>query len=244
MGEDLECLCQIMKTVGPKLDHEKARVSRQTSRSHQKKNNQTFLCVWTNGELFLAVFNGSVLWPHEVLNHQQGASVSHSVPAAEHRGAARERLGATQGSHRQRTKDNQPNSSGCSKSQCRISLKWLHDCLVYSPFPHWFSVLTFCLLQDLGVFIPPPTDAMRNDFFMENAFLPGRIKFDANTFGGLADMFGQMPGTLLATVFVRLRSKASTNPEYAILIFRPWISAESISIRYPNEWWIPSLLDL
>lgn len=27
MGEDLECLCQIMKTVGPKLDHEKARVS-------------------------------------------------------------------------------------------------------------------------------------------------------------------------------------------------------------------------
>lgn len=36
---------------------------------------------------------------------------------------------------------------------------------------------------------------MRNDFFMENAFLPGRIKFDANTFGGLADMFGQMPGT-------------------------------------------------
>lgn len=43
---------------------------------------------------------------------------------------------------------------------------------------------------------------MRNDFFMENtAFLPGRIKFDANTFGGLADMFGQMPGTLLVTVF-------------------------------------------
>lgn len=27
MGEDLECLCQIMKTVGPKLDHEKARVN-------------------------------------------------------------------------------------------------------------------------------------------------------------------------------------------------------------------------
>lgn len=27
MGEDLECLCQIMRTVGPRLDHEKARVS-------------------------------------------------------------------------------------------------------------------------------------------------------------------------------------------------------------------------
>lgn len=26
MGEDLECLCQIMKTVGPKLDHAKAKV--------------------------------------------------------------------------------------------------------------------------------------------------------------------------------------------------------------------------
>lgn len=28
MGEDLECLCQIMKTVGPKLDHDKAKVCR------------------------------------------------------------------------------------------------------------------------------------------------------------------------------------------------------------------------
>lgn len=27
MGEDLECLCQIMKTVGPKLDHAKAKVT-------------------------------------------------------------------------------------------------------------------------------------------------------------------------------------------------------------------------
>lgn len=27
MGEDLECLCQIMRTVGPRLDHEKAKVT-------------------------------------------------------------------------------------------------------------------------------------------------------------------------------------------------------------------------
>ena len=27
MGEDLECLCQIMRTVGPRLDHKKAKVS-------------------------------------------------------------------------------------------------------------------------------------------------------------------------------------------------------------------------
>lgn len=74
----------------------------------------------TNGEIFFAVFNGSVLWPHEVLNNQQGASVSDSFPAAEHCGAASERLGATQSSLRQWTKDNQPNSSGCSKSQSLV----------------------------------------------------------------------------------------------------------------------------
>lgn len=30
MGEDLECLCQIMRTVGPRLDHEKAKVKKKT----------------------------------------------------------------------------------------------------------------------------------------------------------------------------------------------------------------------
>lgn len=51
-------------------------------------------------------------------------------------------------------------------------------------------------VKDLGVFIPPPSDAMRNDFFMDHAaFLAGRIKFDREPLGGLADMFGQMPGT-------------------------------------------------
>lgn len=52
------------------------------------------------------------------------------------------------------------------------------------------------LPQDLGVFIPPQNDAMRNDFFMDNtSFLQSKMKFDRETFGGLADMFGQMPGT-------------------------------------------------
>lgn len=51
------------------------------------------------------------------------------------------------------------------------------------------------LLQDLGIFIPPQNDAMRNDFFMDNtSFLQSKMKFDRETFGGLADMFGQMPG--------------------------------------------------
>lgn len=34
MGEDLECLCQIMRTVGPRLDHEKAKVTAPAERSH------------------------------------------------------------------------------------------------------------------------------------------------------------------------------------------------------------------
>lgn len=52
-----------------------------------------------------------------------------------------------------------------------------------------------CLLQDLGVFIPPQNDAMRNDFFMDNtSFIQSKMKFDRETFGGLADMFGQMHG--------------------------------------------------
>ena len=31
MGEDLECLCQIMRTVGPRLDTNKAKVSELTA---------------------------------------------------------------------------------------------------------------------------------------------------------------------------------------------------------------------
>lgn len=38
---------------------------------------------------------------------------------------------------------------------------------------------------------------MRNDFFMmdNTSFIQAKMKFDRETFGGLADMFGQMPGT-------------------------------------------------
>lgn len=41
---------------------------------------------------------------------------------------------------------------------------------------------------------------MRNDFFMDNtSFLQPKMKFDRETFGGLADMFGQMPGVFWHT---------------------------------------------
>lgn len=48
--------------------------------------------------------------------------------------------------------------------------------------------------KDLGVFIPPMNQGIRMDFFLEGPFMPNRIKLDRETLGGLADMFGQMPG--------------------------------------------------
>uniref|UniRef100_A0A3P9KNC2 Eukaryotic translation initiation factor 4 gamma 2 n=1 Tax=Oryzias latipes TaxID=8090 RepID=A0A3P9KNC2_ORYLA len=54
-------------------------------------------------------------------------------------------------------------------------------------------------VKDLGVFIPPSNDAMRNEFFMDNSFLPARMKFDREPVGRLADMFGQMPGIGIGT---------------------------------------------
>lgn len=32
------------------------------------------------------------------------------------------------------------------------------------------------------------------DFFLEGPFMPFKMKLDRETLGGLADMFGQMPG--------------------------------------------------
>lgn len=53
------------------------------------------------------------------------------------------------------------------------------------------------VLKDLGVFIPAPmSQGMRSDFFLEGPFMPPRMKLDRDPLGGLADMFGQMPGTL------------------------------------------------
>uniref|UniRef100_A0AAR2JMD9 MI domain-containing protein n=1 Tax=Pygocentrus nattereri TaxID=42514 RepID=A0AAR2JMD9_PYGNA len=52
-------------------------------------------------------------------------------------------------------------------------------------------------VKDLGVFIPAMTSGMRTDFFQENPFLPTRMSREA--LGGLADMFGQMPGSGIGT---------------------------------------------
>ncbi|XP_010795646.1 eukaryotic translation initiation factor 4 gamma 2-like, partial [Notothenia coriiceps] len=53
---------------------------------------------------------------------------------------------------------------------------------------------------DLSVFIPAPmSQGMRMDFFLESPFMPNRMKLDRETLGGLADMFGQMPGGGIGT---------------------------------------------
>lgn len=48
MGEDLECLCQIMRTVGPRLDHEKAKVTR--LEQHFKFTTCCYSCITFTGQ--------------------------------------------------------------------------------------------------------------------------------------------------------------------------------------------------
>lgn len=98
MGEDLECLCQIMRTVGPRLDHEKAKVTVQSDQkmrvSEVSSSPQQSL-----SSPCLSVFNGSVLWPYAILNESQGVARQDPLPAARHSGAARKQLGPPQGFH-------------------------------------------------------------------------------------------------------------------------------------------------
>ena len=67
--------------------------------------------------------------------------------------------------------------------------------VLISPF---LGLNGFVPFQDLGVFIPPMSQGMRTDFFLDGSFMPTRMKLDRETVGsqtgGLADMFGQMPG--------------------------------------------------
>uniref|UniRef100_A0A3B4VPK6 Eukaryotic translation initiation factor 4 gamma 2 n=1 Tax=Seriola dumerili TaxID=41447 RepID=A0A3B4VPK6_SERDU len=139
MGEDLECLCQIMKTVGPKLDHEKARslIDQYFGRMRSLMNNK---------ELPARI--------RFLLQNMVELRENNWVP-------------------RKAYVDNGPKTINQVRQDA---------------------------VKDLGVFIPHSTDGMRNEFFMENSsFLPTRIKFDRETLGGLADMFGQMPGSGIGT---------------------------------------------
>ncbi|KAM6943658.1 eukaryotic translation initiation factor 4 gamma 2a [Xenentodon cancila] len=139
MGEDLECLCQIMKTVGPKLDHDKAKslMDQYFGRMRSLANNKEL--------------------PARIRFLLQNT--------VELRG------------------DN-----------------WIPRKAYVDNGPKTINQVRQEAVKDLGVFIPPSTDVMRNDFFMDNAsFLSAKMKFDREPLGGLADMFGQMPGIGIGT---------------------------------------------
>ncbi|KAM9764626.1 eukaryotic translation initiation factor 4 gamma 2a [Menidia menidia] len=139
MGEDLECLCQIMKTVGPKIDHDKA-----------KSLIDQYFC------------------------RMRSLAGNKELPAR-----IRFLL--------QNTVELRDNN-------------WVPRKAYIDNGPKTISQVRQEAVKDLGVFIPHSSDAMRNNFFMDNtSFLPGKMKFDREPLGGLADMFGQMPGIGIGT---------------------------------------------
>uniref|UniRef100_A0A8C2HAS8 Eukaryotic translation initiation factor 4 gamma 2 n=1 Tax=Cyprinus carpio TaxID=7962 RepID=A0A8C2HAS8_CYPCA len=137
MGEDLECLCQIMRTVGPRLDHEKAKslMDQYFGRMRSLMNNKDL--------------------PARIRFLLQD-----TVELRENNWVPRKAF-----------IDNGPKTINQIRRTGR----------------------------DLGVFIPPMSQGIRTDFFQESPFLPARIKPDRETLGGLADMFGQMPGSGIGT---------------------------------------------
>ncbi|TRY97441.1 hypothetical protein DNTS_033828 [Danionella cerebrum] len=138
MGEDLECLCQIMRTVGPRLDHEKAKslMDQYFGRMRSLMNNK-------------------------------------DLPAR-----IRFLL--------QDTVELRENN-------------WVPRKAFIDNGPKTINQIRQDAVKDLGVFIPPMTQGIRTDFFQESPFLPTRMKLDREALGGLADMFGQMPGSGIGT---------------------------------------------
>uniref|UniRef100_H3BG92 Eukaryotic translation initiation factor 4 gamma 2 n=1 Tax=Latimeria chalumnae TaxID=7897 RepID=H3BG92_LATCH len=139
MGEDLECLCQIMRTVGPRLDHEKAK-------SLMDQYFARMCSLMTNKELPARI--------RFLLQDTVELRENNWVP-------------------RKAFIDNGPKTINQIRQDA---------------------------VKDLGVFIPAPmAQGMRTDFFLEGPFIPPRMKFDRDPLGGLADMFGQMPGSGIGT---------------------------------------------
>ncbi|XP_067352574.1 eukaryotic translation initiation factor 4 gamma 2a isoform X2 [Channa argus] len=187
MDEDLECLCQIMKTVGPKLDHDKAKslINQYFSRMRSLTNNK---------ELPARI--------RFLLQNTVELRENNWVP-------------------RKAYVDNGPKTINQVRQEA---------------------------VKDLGVFIPPPTDGMRNDFFIDNtSFLQTRIKYDRETLGGLADMFGQMPGSGIGTGpgviqdhYSPTMGRHRTNPLFNGHIgnsngYQPQFEAGSKSFLKPNQ---------
>uniref|UniRef100_A0A673K7N1 Eukaryotic translation initiation factor 4 gamma 2 n=1 Tax=Sinocyclocheilus rhinocerous TaxID=307959 RepID=A0A673K7N1_9TELE len=138
MGEDLECLCQIMRTVGPRLDHEKAKS-------------------------LMDQYFGRI---QSLMNNKD-------LPAR-----IRFLL--------QDTMELRENN-------------WVPRKAFIDNGPKMINQIRQDAVKDLGVFIPPMNQGIRMDFFLEGPFMPNRMKLDRETLGGLANMFGQMPGSCIGT---------------------------------------------
>uniref|UniRef100_A0A803TRE7 Eukaryotic translation initiation factor 4 gamma 2 n=1 Tax=Anolis carolinensis TaxID=28377 RepID=A0A803TRE7_ANOCA len=139
MGEDLECLCQIMRTVGPRLDHAKAK---SLMDQYFARMRSLMMCKELPARIrFL---------------------LQDTVELREH--------------------------------------NWIPRKAFLDNGPKTINQIRQDAVKDLGVFIPPPmSQGMRSDFFLEGPFMPPRIKLDRDPLGGLADMFGQMPGSGIGT---------------------------------------------
>ncbi|XP_074004675.1 eukaryotic translation initiation factor 4 gamma 2 isoform X2 [Numenius arquata] len=139
MGEDLECLCQIMRTVGPRLDHAKAK----------SLMDQYFARMRS-------------LMSSKELPARIRFLLQDTVELREH--------------------------------------NWVPRKAFLDNGPKTINQIRQDAVKDLGVFIPAPmSQGMRSDFFLEGPFMPPRMKLDRDPLGGLADMFGQMPGSGIGT---------------------------------------------
>ncbi|XP_034046686.1 eukaryotic translation initiation factor 4 gamma 2a [Thalassophryne amazonica] len=136
--EDLECLCEIMKTVGSKLDHDKA-----------KSLMDQYFCRMNS------------LANNKELPSRIRFLLQNIVELRQNGWVAREAF-----------VDSRPKT-----------INQVHQDAA----------------KDLGVFIPRSVDGMKMDFLTDSSFLPVRNKFDREIFGGLADMFGQIPGSEIGT---------------------------------------------
>uniref|UniRef100_A0A7M4EE27 Eukaryotic translation initiation factor 4 gamma 2 n=1 Tax=Crocodylus porosus TaxID=8502 RepID=A0A7M4EE27_CROPO len=135
MGEDLECLCQIMRTVGPRLDHAKAK----------SLMDQYFARMRS-------------LMSSKELPARIRFLLQDTVELREHNWVPRKAF-----------LDNGPKTINQIR-QDAVKVGTFHLCV-----------------------------GMRSDFFLEGPFMPPRMKLDRDPLGGLADMFGQMPGSGIGT---------------------------------------------
>ncbi|MGH0134304.1 UNVERIFIED_CONTAM: hypothetical protein FKN15_027087 [Acipenser sinensis] len=232
MGEDLECLCQIMRTVGPRLDHEKAKIVDKALEEPKYSSLYAQLCLRLAEDA--PNFDGP----------------SPEVPPAQKQSTTFRRLliSKLQDEFENRTrnveiydKHDNPLTADEEEQRAIAKIKMLGNIkfigelgkldLIHESILHKCIKTLLekkkrvqlkdmgedleCLCQimrtvgprldhekakDLGVFIPANmSQGMRTDFFLDGPFMAPRMKLDRETLGGLADMFGQMPGSGIGT---------------------------------------------